>query len=101
MNAETLDHLQTAASAEMFTDVKENRTRAAKKAIAKELLRMTAAEEIKILSDEEERMIRSLRRFKATCKAGAVFKWQTRPVEGIVITPANAPLMVHDPQEVA
>jgi hypothetical protein len=100
MNSDRYDELQLAASAGLFTDEEQDRSKAAKKAIEQEMLRMTAAEEIHLLSDEEERMIRSLRRFKATCKPGAVFKWQTRPVEGI-ITPQNAPMMVRDPQEVS
>jgi hypothetical protein len=101
MNVERLDELQTSATAELFTDAEQDRSRAAKKAIAKELMRMAEAQEVNILSDEEERMIRSLRRFKSTCKPGAVFKWQTRPADGVVITPENAPVMIHDPQEVS
>ena len=51
------------------------------------------------LSEEEERMLRSFRRFKLRMrKDGEVFKWQTRRPEGIQSAPETA--FILDPQEV-
>jgi hypothetical protein len=97
MNSERFEELQTSAVAELVTDKVKN----ARDAVGKRLTEMVESGEANILTDEEERMIRSLRRFKATCKPGAVFRWQTRPAEGVTITPENAPVMIYDPQEVA
>jgi hypothetical protein len=88
--------LQTLAAADMFAEMET-----ADRAVKHRLKEMVAEDKVLIMSDEEERMIRSLRRFKATCKPGAVFKWQTRPTEGITIHAGNAPALVYDPQEVA
>jgi hypothetical protein len=96
MNQQTCDNVMTAAAADLFV-----RNTSAKQAIAKEMTEMVETGEVNILTDEEERMLRSLRRFKATCKPGSIFKWQTRPTEGVTIHPGNAPAMIHDPQEVA
>lgn len=101
MNMPDTENFRTAIAAEVFSQQDDDRSRAAHKAAEKELARMVEAQEVNILTDEEERMVQSLRRFKATCKPGAVFKWQTRPVEGVTIHPGNAPVMVYDPQEVA
>lgn len=101
MNSETYSNLKNAATAELFTTKDQDQSAGAKKAIAKELLRMTEAQEVNILSDEEERMLRAFRRFKLGCRPGSVFKWQTVP------TPAEDRPVIHtdtaliqDPQEV-
>ena len=52
-----------------------------------------------VLTDEEERLLHSFRRFQRGCKPGAVFKWQTRPVEGVEIITETG--LVRDPQEVS
>jgi hypothetical protein len=65
---------------------------------AREVERMKAEGEAHEISDEEVRMIRALRRFKARCKPGGVFKWQTRPIEGVTIHEDTS--LIQDPQEV-
>jgi hypothetical protein len=64
-----------------------------------ELEAMRAEDKVLIMTDEEERMIRSFRRFKLSCKPGAVFRWQTRPQEGVLVSQETG--LVRDPQEVA
>jgi hypothetical protein len=71
-----------------------------KRQVAEEIHRMQAEGKAFTLTDEEERMLLSFRRFKATIrKDGEVFKWQTRREEGVI----EAPERVHiaDPQEVS
>jgi hypothetical protein len=55
------------------------------------------------LTDEEERMLRSFRRFKATIKKpGEVFKWQTRPVDAdVLIVDGGEAAHIVDPQDVS
>jgi hypothetical protein len=102
MESQKFEQLENNLSAELERRATSlERKLEAQKLAALEVERMKAAGEAHEITDEEIRMIRSLRRFKATCKPGDVFKWQTRPVEGIVITPENAPAMIVDPQEVS
>ena len=72
---------------------------AAELTVKAELEAMRAEDKVLIMSAEEERMIRSLRRFKLSCKPGAVFKWQTRPEEGVLVSQETG--LIRDPQEVA
>ncbi len=68
--------------------------------IANELKAKAEAGEVLILSDEEERLLKSFRAFKATAqKQGVVFKWQTGP-EGLVVEPPQQ-FVVTDPQDVS
>ena len=51
----------------------------ARRAIETELEQMKGSGRILLMSDEEERLIRSFRRFKGQLKRdGDVFKWQSR-----------------------
>jgi histidinol dehydrogenase len=95
MNSEHFEVLRTDASAEVFAQ----KVKSARNAVDKRLAEMVETGEANILTDEEERLLRSFRRFKATCKPGAVFKWQTRPVEGVTIHEDTS--LIRDPQEVA
>ena len=64
-----------------------------------EIKSMIAEEKAFVLTDEEENMLRSFRRFKLRMrKNGEVFKWQTSIPEGVVVTEESG-LVVH-PQEV-
>lgn len=55
------------------------------------------------LTDEEERMLRSFRRFRSTIKKpGEVFKWQTRPMGGdALVIEAGGSVHITDPQDVS
>jgi len=53
-----------------------------------------------LLTDEEERMLKSFRRFKTRMrKNGEVFKWQTAIEPGVIISQETG--LVADPQEIA
>ncbi len=56
-----------------------------------------------VLTDEEERILKSFRRFKTTArKAGAVFQWQTAPLEPeVLIVDAGEAMHIMDPQDVS
>ncbi len=71
----------------------------AQQVIRSQVDQMLASGEALTLTDEEERMLRSFRRFKLSCKPGAVFKWQTRPEEGVLVSQETG--LVRDPQEVS
>jgi hypothetical protein len=72
----------------------ESRTR-----VRDEIERMKASGEALVLTDEEERMLWSFRRFKLRLrKDGEVFKWQTRRAEGVLLASETAEI-VH-PSEV-
>lgn len=74
--------------------------RQAKERIWHELDAMRAEDKILVLTDEEERLLRSFRRFRCGGKPGAVFKWQTHPEAGAIAVPAD-PVLVQDPQDVS
>jgi hypothetical protein len=61
---------------------------------------MVREDKVLILSDEEERLLRSFRSFKAYCKVGAVFKWQTRPTGELVVMATETGL-VSDPSDLS
>jgi hypothetical protein len=67
--------------------------------VAAEIERMKEEGKALVLSDEEERMLRSFRSFKKQCRAGSVFKWQTRPPEGVTLTTETG--LITDPQNVS
>lgn len=64
-----------------------------------EIERMKDEGKALVLTDEEERMLRSFRRFQCGCKPGAVFKWQTRPVEVVEIITDTG--LIRDPQDIS
>lgn len=67
--------------------------------VAAEIERMKEEGKALVLTDEEERMLREFRKFKEQCKPGAVFKWQTRPPEGVTLATETG--LVTDPQNVS
>ena len=102
MNVQTLDDLKTQAARNLQSGSLLSRAEA-RRSIANELEEKLKLDEIKILSAEEERMLSSFRRFKAKCKPGAVFKWQTRPREedGSLATAPEELALIEDPQDVS
>ena len=64
---------------------------------------MFKTEEALVLTDEEERLLRSFRRFKILCKkAGEVFRWQTAPLNHeLLIATSEAAAHIRDPQDVS
>lgn len=95
MNSETFNRLQTEAAADMFAKA-EN----AERSVSRKLNEMVERDEVLIMTDEEERMVRSFRRFKLRMrKDGEVFKWQTARDPGVVAATDTA--LILDPQEVA
>ena len=78
--------------------------RVAKELIDAELAAMRDSGEIKLLTDEEVRLLRSFRRFKLTVKrAGVVFRWQTGPMAEddlrLIVTEDTG--LIRDPQDVS
>jgi hypothetical protein len=97
MQEHRYDELENRASlAEHFDEVRtlETRTR-----VKDEIQRMRESGEALTLTDEEERMLWSFRRFKLRMrKNGEVFKWQTAKPEGVVLTEDT--VLIVDPSEV-
>lgn len=71
----------------------------AQKVIHSEIEAMRAEDKILALTEEEERMLRAFRGFKARTKPGGVFKWQTRKGDTVVAAPETA--LIADPQDVS
>jgi hypothetical protein len=88
-------------SDEMFgANAHQRAKKALEAAIAKQVDQMTADGRAFTLTDEEERIIKSFRRFKSNCKKdGEIFKWQTRRTEGVIEAPET--IFARDPQEVS
>ena len=100
MQEQKYEELETRASAEFESKLaKLEQKLQARRVVELEIEAMKAEGKAHEISDEEIRMIRSLRRFKATCKPGDVFRWQTRPVEGVTIHEDTS--LIRDPQEVS
>lgn len=71
----------------------------AQQAVMSEIEAMRREDEILTLTEEEERMLRSFRGFKARTKPGGVFRWQTRPDDAVVGTLETS--LITDPQDVS
>ncbi|MFZ1007180.1 MAG: hypothetical protein WAN65_10105 [Candidatus Sulfotelmatobacter sp.] len=105
MQEHKYDELRSETAREMSDELfganaHQRAEQALKAAIARKVEQMTADGRAFTLTDEEERIIKSFRRFKANCKKdGEVFKWQTRRVEGVTEAPET--VFVRDPQEVS
>jgi hypothetical protein len=69
----------------------------ARMVVEREIEAMKAEGKAHEITEEEIRMIRAFRSFKTRCKAGDVFKWQTRPVEGVTIHQDTS--LIQDPQD--
>lgn len=108
MTEHTYNETQTAASERLNEIFPEDFNRKARRELAAETVRaemaeMEAAGKILKLTDEEIRILRSFRRFKATVKkAGEVFKWQTIPLDaGVLIVDGGEAVHISDPQDVS
>lgn len=100
MNSENFNELRDRAAGSVDrTLAEEFFDQSIRKAILDETEKMVESGQAYQLTDEEERLLRSFRRFHLRCKPGAVFKWQTRPVaEGVTIEPNTG--LISDPHEV-
>ena len=93
-----LDERATRRLEEMFPEIE--RKLAAHNVINHELGVMVEQDQVLILTDEEERLIRCFRKFKArTARPGVVFKWQTHPEAGVIV-PLEGGFLIVDPQDV-
>lgn len=89
MNAETLRSIpEGVADAECLPESLSKR-------LYQEMERLVKTEEVLILSDEEIRMVKSLRKFRAIArKSGVIFTWQTTPDERAIVAGDEAGLIV-------
>ena len=110
MNHETFQQTSELASDKLTEILPEDlaryrsaRRKLAREAIQTEMDKMTEAGKILKLTDEEIRLLRSFRRFKATAKkAGEVFKWQTTPaLAEVLVMDGGEPVHITDPQDVS
>ncbi len=98
MQLEKFDELESRAS--RIGEVDAIKMLEARARVRQEIESMKAEGKAHELSDEEERMLLSFRRFKLRMrKHGEVFTWQTRKPEGVQIVEETAQI-VH-PSEVA
>lgn len=97
MQEQKYNELEDRASS--ISEIDEIRKLEARSRIHQEIELMKEEGKALVLTEEEERMLRSFRRYKRGCKPGAVFKWQTRPAEGVEIITETG--LVRDPQEVS
>jgi hypothetical protein len=108
MNVETYRETQSAATDRLTEMLPEGFNRNMRRELAAETVRaemaeMEAAGKVLQLTDEEIRLLRSFRRFKATIKkAGEIFKWQTRPVDSdVLVVEGGEAVHIVDPQDVS
>jgi hypothetical protein len=100
MESQKFEQLENTLTAEIERRSTSLERRLEAKALAaQEVERMKAAGEAHEITNEEIRMIQELRKFKATCKPGAIFKWQTRPLEGVTVHTDTS--LIRDPQNVS
>lgn len=101
MNSERYNDLEQGATLRQEMEARTlERALEARRAIATELGAMKSKDQILMLSNEEERMLRAFRAFRLRCKPGAVFKWQTHPEnDGVVLAEETG--LIADPQEIA
>lgn len=93
MQEQSLRELETKL-AQPLDDTSEDVTR---RRARKQIAEMIQNEEVLVLTDEEERMIREFRRFKLRMrKNGEVFTWQTSKPAGIVVSSETG--LVQDPR---
>lgn len=99
MNPERYNNLERQATLRQEMESRTlDRALEARHAITTELEAMKSKDQILMLSNEEERMLRAFRAFRLRCKPGGVFKWQTHPEnEGVVL--AEEIGLIADPQE--
>lgn len=90
-----LERRSTSSLVDKFAAMKKH----AEHVIAEKVQEMKANGEAHELTDDEEAMLLSYKRFYARSKPGSVFQWQTpRVQQGIVVPPEGS--LIHHPQEV-
>ena len=99
MNSENYRIAQADVSSLMQELLPSARKSVVDKAIGQVFDRMVEQGQAHLISNEEERLLKAFRRFKLGCKPGAVFKWQTHPEAGVIVTTETG--LIRDPQEVA
>lgn len=103
MNAEKFEEMESRSALGMLQEAERNdaiRRMEAHARVHDVIAAMKEEGKALELTEEEERLLRSFRRFKISCKPGAVFKWQTRPdPAGVVLAEETG--LVRDPQECA
>ncbi len=98
MGPDKFNELESRASSIMLAD--EMKQLEARSRVAKEIELMKAEGKAIELSEEEEQLLRSFRRFKLRMrKSGEVFTWQTSLPEGVQIAEETG-LIAH-PSEIA
>ena len=81
MQEKSYDELRERATSDLEKIFQEKRA-IAEKVVSNYLEKMTATGEILKITDEEERLLQTFRRFKTSLrKDGLLFKWQTRRAE--------------------
>lgn len=100
MNERTYDELESKSSDKLKETFSQITQKQAESVIHRQLENLKAQDKVLILSDEEERMLASFRRFKAKMrKPSEIFTWQTRRADGVIEAPER--FLIEDPQEVA
>lgn len=98
MNSDKFPELERRASstlADKFSAMKEH----AEHVIAEKVQAMKEAGEAHELTDDEEAMLLSYKRFYAKSKPGSIFQWRTPRVQQGIVVPPEPSLILH-PQEV-
>lgn len=106
MNAETLNDIQQRANESLSNsdvlDISATlRRRLAAETVQREIEAQVEAGKVLQLTEEEIRVLRAFRRFKQTCKAGQVFKWQTAPDDPTSVVIAGDSVHITDPQDLS
>jgi len=99
MNSEKFPELESRSStalADRFSAMKEH----AEHFIHQKVQEMKDEGKAHELTDDEEAMLLSYKRFYAKSKPGSVFQWRTPRVQQGIVLPPEPSLLVH-PQEVA
>lgn len=100
MNSQTYNTLESDSAEALQSAFGQFSQQQAVSVIHQQLENLKEKGQVLILSDEEERLLASFRRFKVSCKPGGVFKWQTRPDPAGVVLAEDTGL-VTDPQDVS
>lgn len=102
MNSETVERVVSQAAEDLFPAAKSQSSRSIlREALANKMEEMKALGEAYELAPEEQDLLLAFRRFKITCKPGAVFKWQTTPAGARSVVIAEDTNLIQHPQEVS
>ena len=98
MNSEKFPELESRASTSLvdkFSAMKEH----AEHVIAEKVQQMKDEGKAHELTDDEESMLLSYKRFYAKSKPGSIFQWRTPRIQQGIVVPPEGSLLTH-PQEV-